>query len=487
MCELYNRPAEIWAYDPVRGAQKLRTFHEAGGDGTLGVLGTLGNVGAQAMPALRLSYYGGGHYDSIVSAGHAASVLREEPGVAEDRLIELCKRRQQLEQLHRTSAAGHSGGSRGDQQGSLERELEQAAAASLSEAQRADQLQLQRAMEQSRAQYCDRQDDDLETCLLMSLRDRGTRCCALGAGGYGVSAGSGAEAGEGSDSAGDAAGVAIQDSLLRAIQQQSEQEYLEQAILQSSVLASNSDRQGPPYGGGGASKEEEAGGRYDAFDAAEQLQVEEEMLRIAMLASQQDTTTAGGASVAPGSEIHEQRTPHTAAAAAAAAANAAPRAGAGVGTSGAGYADASSRATDSLAHLTDDELLELALQQSMQQPSPASAVTVPAFPSSVPVTAATTTTAAAPSIAVPPIDSGGNNNQPTVQPTSVNSSEEQEREMLQRAIAASLVSSGSSGVCAVGGGDAGAYWGANGHGASYLLDEDSDEQLMRAIEESLRK
>ena len=31
LCELYNRPAEIWAYDSTRGARKLRTFHEAAG------------------------------------------------------------------------------------------------------------------------------------------------------------------------------------------------------------------------------------------------------------------------------------------------------------------------------------------------------------------------------------------------------------------------------------------------------------------------
>ena len=28
LCELYDRPAEIWAFDPTVGARKLRTFHE---------------------------------------------------------------------------------------------------------------------------------------------------------------------------------------------------------------------------------------------------------------------------------------------------------------------------------------------------------------------------------------------------------------------------------------------------------------------------
>jgi hypothetical protein len=29
LCEIYDRPAEIWAYDAVAGAKKLRTFHDA--------------------------------------------------------------------------------------------------------------------------------------------------------------------------------------------------------------------------------------------------------------------------------------------------------------------------------------------------------------------------------------------------------------------------------------------------------------------------
>ena len=27
MCEMYNRPAEIWVYDPTMGARKIKTFH----------------------------------------------------------------------------------------------------------------------------------------------------------------------------------------------------------------------------------------------------------------------------------------------------------------------------------------------------------------------------------------------------------------------------------------------------------------------------
>eukprot|EP00752_Nemacystus_decipiens_P011076 g9840.t1 len=53
LCEIYDRPAEIWAYDPQLGAKTLRTFHEAAG-----------SAGPPRTP-MRLSYYGGGHYDSV--------------------------------------------------------------------------------------------------------------------------------------------------------------------------------------------------------------------------------------------------------------------------------------------------------------------------------------------------------------------------------------------------------------------------------------
>jgi OTU domain-containing protein 5 len=71
LCELYDRPAEIWGFDPLVGARKLRTFHEADG----------------ARPPMRLSYYGGGHYDSVVGRDHATHLLRSAPGAAEDRRI----------------------------------------------------------------------------------------------------------------------------------------------------------------------------------------------------------------------------------------------------------------------------------------------------------------------------------------------------------------------------------------------------------------
>lgn len=65
ICELYDRPAVIWVYDAVLGAKKLRTFHEAGGF-----------TSREDRHPMMLSYYGGGHYDSIVSHEAPAPVRR---------------------------------------------------------------------------------------------------------------------------------------------------------------------------------------------------------------------------------------------------------------------------------------------------------------------------------------------------------------------------------------------------------------------------
>ncbi|KAJ8608324.1 hypothetical protein CTAYLR_009413 [Chrysophaeum taylorii] len=64
LCELYDRPAQVWSYN-AGGAKVLRAFH--GTD----------------CPPMRLSYYGGGHYDSIVALGRHAPLLSTPPGHVE--------------------------------------------------------------------------------------------------------------------------------------------------------------------------------------------------------------------------------------------------------------------------------------------------------------------------------------------------------------------------------------------------------------------
>jgi hypothetical protein len=82
LCELFDRPAEIWAYDPAAGAGKLRTFHAPRAD---------------TRPPIRLSYYGGGHYDSVVGPGWQANLLpateAAPAGTVETAAVEAARRR----------------------------------------------------------------------------------------------------------------------------------------------------------------------------------------------------------------------------------------------------------------------------------------------------------------------------------------------------------------------------------------------------------
>lgn len=79
MCELYDRPAEVYAYDVTDGYRKLRTFHESSGV-------------SRNRPPIRLSYYGGGHYDSLVGLNHSVNCIRDPPGEWEQRHIEYSRR-----------------------------------------------------------------------------------------------------------------------------------------------------------------------------------------------------------------------------------------------------------------------------------------------------------------------------------------------------------------------------------------------------------
>ena len=91
MCEIYDRRAEIWAYDSERGARKLRTFHE------VNTTGNYSNNSLDMKPAVRLSYYGGGHYDSITDDNFDSTIIRlYRPGEIEDHSIECSKQRQLL-------------------------------------------------------------------------------------------------------------------------------------------------------------------------------------------------------------------------------------------------------------------------------------------------------------------------------------------------------------------------------------------------------
>lgn len=96
LCELYDRPAHLYVYHPTKGATRLRTFHERTAAAAarppcpMRCVGTgqCGAIEVQRWVHLvhrhawhRLSYYGGGHYDSLVMRGAPAAVLTYEPRV----------------------------------------------------------------------------------------------------------------------------------------------------------------------------------------------------------------------------------------------------------------------------------------------------------------------------------------------------------------------------------------------------------------------
>ncbi|TDH65899.1 hypothetical protein CCR75_002046 [Bremia lactucae] len=87
LCELYDRPAEVFAYDFQHGFRKLRCFHE---NSSL----------ARSRPPIRLSYYGGGHYDSLVGPDHRENLINETPGRWEQRHIGYSHRINSREMSH---------------------------------------------------------------------------------------------------------------------------------------------------------------------------------------------------------------------------------------------------------------------------------------------------------------------------------------------------------------------------------------------------
>ncbi|KAF0700298.1 Aste57867_9176 [Aphanomyces stellatus] len=74
ICEFYDRSAQVFAYDAQGGAKRLRTFHE--------------NI---RRPSICLSFYGGGHYDSIVGRDHRPHLIPEPPGVYEARRLAIAQ------------------------------------------------------------------------------------------------------------------------------------------------------------------------------------------------------------------------------------------------------------------------------------------------------------------------------------------------------------------------------------------------------------
>lgn len=183
MCEMYGRPAHIWAYDPQIGAKRLRTFHEAA---------VTHGSGSSSLQVLRLSYYGGGHYDSILKKSSVSSVditghsafhyndmndsnsadefVSSRPGEIEDIAIHRIILRQHSssrQQSPSNATTPRLEGSSG--KNVLDRELALVAEAKRASERDAAEFDLDQAIQASRNDITHWAEDDIESCLAMSM------------------------------------------------------------------------------------------------------------------------------------------------------------------------------------------------------------------------------------------------------------------------------------------------------------------------------
>ena len=174
LSELYDRPIEVWMFDPHSGAKVLKRLHEA----------------REGVSPIRLSYYGGGHYDSIVGPGHADGLLTSQVGQREEGML----RAVQL----RNTPQGQAG------------------------LATAEAGELQAVLRASRTAYAD-QDSSIEAALRASLQDDAAAPQGGGAGGDADLTAATVEASEVD---------AADEQLLRTVQADTEAAATQEAILQ---------------------------------------------------------------------------------------------------------------------------------------------------------------------------------------------------------------------------------------------------------------
>lgn len=191
LCELYDRPAEVFAYDPQQGFSKLRCFHENSGL-------------ARSRPPIRLSYYGGGHYDSLVGSDHQENLIQEAPGHWEQRHIGYSHRINSRESSTDSAGVGHEMQTHSDHE-------------------RTEVEQLEQILVQSRNEF-DAMDRSLEETLKLSLAEHGGEILPIQAN---------QERKEVEEATRESEMVAVQAELLAKAKAESEEEQMKSAIQAS--------------------------------------------------------------------------------------------------------------------------------------------------------------------------------------------------------------------------------------------------------------
>jgi hypothetical protein len=262
LCEMYNRPAEIWAYDRRLGAKRLRTFHEGTGGG---VSSSSGGGGGESPIPMRLSYYGGGHYDSIMGRDFDGDGLRAvgPSGTIEDAAIRRSRIRTTTPAPPSSSSSSSSSSSPfRSSQGLIASEGEPEARRA-SDFEATEQAALDAALEVSRNDARCWGEDDLQECLRLSLATAAGGADAASDGrvyserggeakdakmegtiGTGTSTGTGA----GNELHAVEEREVLQMELQRSIEEQSEREYIQKALEDSMMAESKtSHSSSSPY------------------------------------------------------------------------------------------------------------------------------------------------------------------------------------------------------------------------------------------------
>uniref|UniRef100_M4B3T6 ubiquitinyl hydrolase 1 n=1 Tax=Hyaloperonospora arabidopsidis (strain Emoy2) TaxID=559515 RepID=M4B3T6_HYAAE len=203
LCELYDRPAEVFAYDPLLGFRKLRCLHE---NSSL----------CRSRPPIRLSYYGGGHYDSLTGLNHQANLICEVPGQWEQRHI----------------GYSHRINSRDTRADAIGMELQVHAQ---SDRERTEVEQLEHILMLSRNEF-DAMDTSLEETLKLSLSEHGGEASPVQAQAH-------RESEEFKEATRESEVAAIQAELLAKAKAESEEEQVKAAI-QASLGAGASASEG---------------------------------------------------------------------------------------------------------------------------------------------------------------------------------------------------------------------------------------------------